>query len=126
MLRTVKWLLMGAIFMSATKIVHCKKDSYDVMIDRTTKWGNPIKLTRILNHKDIDILKASHARLGQLINRDECLVLYEHYLRNSKLVNDIEELRGKTLGCWCKPKKCHGDVILKILKEREIEDLFGE
>ncbi len=22
-----------------------------------------------------------------------------------------------TFGCWCKPEKCHGDVIIKILKQ---------
>ena len=29
------------------------------------------------------------------------------------------ELRGKTLGCWCAPKPCHGDVLLEIANERE-------
>lgn len=30
---------------------------------------------------------------------------------------DIRELRGKTLGCWCKPKACHGNVLLKLVGE---------
>ena len=29
----------------------------------------------------------------------------------------VEELRGRTLACWCKPKPCHGDVILEYLRE---------
>jgi hypothetical protein len=24
------------------------------------------------------------------------------------------ELRGRTLVCWCKPKACHGDVLLEV------------
>lgn len=44
--------------------------------------------------------------------------MYEQYIRNSELINDIEELRGKTLGCWCKPKQCHGDVLVKILESK--------
>jgi hypothetical protein len=27
-----------------------------------------------------------------------------------------DELQGKTLGCWCKPLACHGDVIVEILE----------
>lgn len=40
-----------------------------------------------------------------------------------KLANDptlIEQtvgLLGKTLGCWCKPKECHCDILLKIAEE---------
>ena len=46
------------------------------------------------------------------------IILYEQYIRSSPLMKDIEELRGKTLGCWCKPNPCHGDVLVKILNER--------
>ena len=24
------------------------------------------------------------------------------------------ELKGKTLGCWCKPYPCHGDVLAEL------------
>lgn len=27
----------------------------------------------------------------------------------------VTELRGKSLGCFCKPKPCHGDVIAEFL-----------
>ncbi len=34
--------------------------------------------------------------------RDKCLELYKNYiLNNSKLLNDINELKDKELGCWC-------------------------
>lgn len=26
------------------KIVHCRKEPYDVLIDRTTKWRNPFRI----------------------------------------------------------------------------------
>lgn len=32
---------------------------------------------------------------------------------------DIEALRGKTLVCWCKPKDCHGDVLVELLAARD-------
>jgi len=49
---------------------------------------------------------------------DQAIVLYEQYIRASSLMNDIEELRGKTLGCWCFPSPCHGNILVKILNEK--------
>ena len=36
-------------------------------------------------------------------------------------VECLKEILGKTLVCWCKPGPCHGDVLIKILKEYELE-----
>jgi len=33
----------------------------------------------------------------------------------------LEPLRGKRLGCWCKPLPCHGDVIVELLGEPDPE-----
>lgn len=50
--------------------------------------------------------------------RDKCLELYEQYLRNNDvLMKEILKLKGKQLLCWCKPERCHGDIIIKILNE---------
>ena len=27
------------------------------------------------------------------------------------------------LGCWCKPSPCHGDILIKLLKERQGKNL---
>lgn len=35
--------------------------------------------------------------------------------KNPILLAHLETLRGKTLGCWCKPSKCHGDVLVELL-----------
>ena len=32
------------------------------------------------------------------------------------------ELEGKELGCWCKPSPCHGDILIKLFKERQGTD----
>jgi hypothetical protein len=73
----------------------------DVRIDRATKWGNPFRL-----HNEAF--------------RDVVINKYEEYLRaNPGLLRDLSLLSGaKRLGCWCKPKACHGDIIIKIMKER--------
>jgi Domain of unknown function (DUF4326) len=50
--------------------------------------------------------------------RDECLKMYEKYIRESLLYNQLNELKNKELGCWCKPEACHGDILIKLLRER--------
>jgi hypothetical protein len=48
--------------------------------------------------------------------RDEVVVLYERWLRDERpdLMAALPELRGRDLVCWCAPKPCHGDVLLRL------------
>ena len=85
------------------RVVHCKKEEFDVYIGRGSKWGNPF------SHKEGTL--AEHI-VG---SREEAIAKYEEYLlSNQELVDSLPELKGKVLGCWCKPKACHGDVLLKL------------
>ena len=81
------------------KVVHCKREKYDVYIGRPGKWGNPFSI-------------------GKDGTREEVIIKYEEWARNNKkLLNDLHELKDKTLSCWCAPKACHGDVLIKLVKE---------
>ena len=51
---------------------------------------------------------------------DKCLKLYREHVESSDLINDLEELRGKELGCWCAPNKCHGDILIQLLEENVV------
>jgi hypothetical protein len=89
------------------KVVHIKKSAYDVYIGRPSKWGNPF-------------------REGKDGARSEVIKKYESWLRNNPgLLAQLDELRGKTLGCWCSPKPCHGDVLIKLIKEKDQNSLLG-
>jgi hypothetical protein len=86
------------------RVVHCKREKFDVYIGRPSKWGNPFKLADELNASDEA--------------RRSCLAKYEAWiLRQPQLLSSLHELRGKTLGCWCKPKACHGDVLARLADE---------
>jgi hypothetical protein len=50
---------------------------------------------------------------------DKSLKLYEDHIRKSELYNMIEEIEGKTLGCWCESNKCHGNILIKLLNEKK-------
>ena len=46
------------------------------------------------------------------------LKIYEEYVRNNSfLMNSLPELKNKNLGCWCHPRPCHGDVLVKLYQE---------
>jgi hypothetical protein len=92
--------------MSETKVVHCKKDKYDVYIGRGSKWGNPYRLFPAMG----DDAK----------RRTEVIEAYRRYiLAKPELLAALLELKGKTLGCWCKPKRCHGDVLVELINNTE-------
>ncbi|KAL5010202.1 hypothetical protein ScPMuIL_012507 [Solemya velum] len=62
-----------------------------------SKWANPFTVRRCPD-------------------MDRRIELYEdHVLRDKDLVGSLHELKGKTLGCWCAPKPCHGHVLQKLI-----------
>lgn len=87
------------IIVRDTKLVHCKKELYDILIDRTTKWGNKFEIG-----KDGDRMEVIRKHMDWLVLQDDLLA-------------DLEELRGKILGCWCAPlKPCHGENYIYLLE----------
>ncbi len=78
-----------------TRVVHCKKERYDVYIGRPSEWGNPFTI-------------------GRDGTRKEVIQKYEQWLKQQpELMKKIRQLKGKTLGCWCHPKRCHGEILAK-------------
>lgn len=50
---------------------------------------------------------------------DKSLELYEQHIRDTpSLWEALPELDGLELGCWCKPDRCHGDILLKLRQEK--------
>ena len=87
-----------------TRVVHCKRDPYDVYIGRPSKYGNPYSHTP---GTSAEFLVAS---------REEAITMYRLWVeQHPELLADMLQLQGKTLGCWCAPKQCHGDVIIEII-----------
>jgi hypothetical protein len=86
---------------------------YDVYIGRPSKWGNPF------SHEDDNLAQFKVA------TRREAVEKYEIWIRdNPLLMGDLWELEDRVLGCWCKPKCCHGDILIKLLQEKKLEGIF--
>lgn len=88
------------------KAVNKYKESYDVYIGRGSKWGNPFTF------------KSGTQAKWVVGSREECIQAFEDWITKGDgqhLLKDLPELKGKVLGCFCKPQACHGDVLAKLV-----------
>lgn len=92
--------------MPKTTVVNLTRDNYDVYIGRAGHgqdgyFGNPFRLS-------------GEDERGATISK------YKAYF-NNRLNTDpefkerVHALKGKRLGCFCKPEACHGDVIAEYV-----------
>lgn len=90
----------------AGRVVHCKRESYDVLVARPSKWGNPF------THRPSKLASIYVA------TREEAIEKYEEWIKTQpELMAALPELHGKVLACWCAPKACHADVLLRLAAE---------
>jgi hypothetical protein len=68
-------------------------------------WANPFKIDK--NGTREDVIAKYEAYIREKLNKD------------STLVEELLKLKGKTLGCWCHPDPCHGDVLIKLIEEHD-------
>lgn len=92
-------------------VVHCKKEPFDVYIGRPSKWGNPF------SHKE-----GTKAQF-RVATREEAIQKFVEWIaQQDDLLADVHELKGKVLGCWCKPQACHGDVLAELAESVTKDD----
>lgn len=98
--------------------VNSRKKNYTVYIGREwagipeSKWSNPHHLytPKRVNGEWVRVEN----------DRQEIIRKYEAYVRSKpELMSAIPELIDQVLGCWCYPEACHGDVLVKLVKEYE-------
>lgn len=86
-----------------TRVVHMKKEKYDIYIGRPSEWGNPF------SHRDGTL--AAY----KVETREEAVAAYRKWiLTKPELLKRLPELKGKILACWCAPLACHGDVLAEL------------
>ena len=91
-----------------TKVVNKDKgEPFDVYIGRGTPWGNPFAIG------------------VEGMTREDVIAKYEEYFKEKILGDEVRRkeilsLKGKILGCHCKPLACHGDVIASYINSLDI------
>lgn len=77
-----------------------------IYVGRPSIWGNPYKMYG----------KMDRNRVCDLFERN---VLSQRWYREKVKT----ELRGKDLVCYCTPKRCHADALLRIANENLVVKL---
>lgn len=88
-----------------TTVVHCKGNktsnaNYEY-IGRPGPWGNPFAIS------------ANRTR-AQVITDFDAWVHNSGEPKAKWIRENVHKLKGKTLGCWCAPHACHGDVLKQM------------
>lgn len=138
-------LIMSDIEVTTVVVCIKKEELVKRGIKNFLEWKNRPNSVYIGRNMDFYVTGATASKWGNpfTINKyglDKCLRLYEEYVRNTPSLYDaLEELDGKELGCWCKqfvadpvkgkqfvadpvkdkPSVCHGDVLVKLVKEKK-------
>ena len=84
-----------------TTVVNLTRQRYDIYIGRGSPFGNMF-------------------RIGKHGDRQQVIARYRAYFFNRLSIDtafkqQVLQLKGKKLGCYCKPLACHGDVIVDYL-----------
>ena len=97
-----------------TVVVNINKENFDVYIGRAGRgedgyFSNPF-------------------RIGHGISREDAVKRFQSYFtdrieKDSEFKRRVLALQGKRLGCFCKPKVCHGDVIANWLNKMEQKEV---
>ena len=93
-------------------VVHLKREPCDVRIDRGTPWGNPFELG-----SDGDRATVIRAHLDWLATGEAPITTPKGTWNPVWVREHLPELRGKRLGCWCAPQRCHGETLAALAAE---------
>ena len=95
-----------------TRVGHVRHDAdaLEVYVGRGSDWGNPyVPRGRAV------------ASIYPVVECDDPLMEYEHYVRATELAGRLRELRGKVLGCYCvrlgqatRKERCHAQVLARM------------
>ena len=93
--------------MTTTIVNKHHKLPYDVYIGRGSPFGNPYVI-------------------GVDGTREEVISKYIEYFnarveQEEDFKKSVLALKGKRLACFCHPKACHGDVIIKYLEDGALD-----
>ena len=84
-------------------VVNLRKSKHTIYIGRGSIFGNPFVIGKDGNRENV-IKKYENWALSNIVT-------------NSKFRHAIYHLpKNAILGCYCAPKACHGDIIVKIWK----------
>lgn len=87
-----------------------------IVFIKNEKTGNKERFPKISSNF------ANPYKIGKDGTRNEIIKKYKIYIENIlennySLQNELLNMRGKKLGCWCYPESCHGNVLLELIEK---------
>ena len=102
----VEIALEASIEKMKTKVVNLKNERYDIYIGRPSRWGNPYIM-------------------GKDGTREEVIEKYREWIvKQPYFYEELHTLKGKRLGCFCKPLPCHGEVLIELVEKEQAENAY--
>jgi len=92
------------------------REKYDVYIGRAGRGEQGIFGNPILRNKKCPLCNEIHVEQGSTLS---CYKIYlERRLEeDSDFRESVKALKGKVLGCFCPPKPCHGDILIRACSD---------
>jgi hypothetical protein len=83
-----------------TKVVNLRVEPYDEYIGRGSVFGNPFQI-------------------GVDGDRETVILRYKEWfsflIKDERIQSELSQMKGKKLGCFCSPQKCHGEIIAEYI-----------
>lgn len=86
--------------------------SNTVYVGRPSMWGNPFNWREMKGRVEDPRLWAYNKFIDWITGED---LDTTYYYERLAVVNNIENLYGKNLACWCPlDQPCHADILLRL------------
>lgn len=86
----------------STRVVNRRREREEAYIGRGSMFGNPFVIGRDGSREDVIV---------------KYIRWFEQRLSDPGFEQAVERLRGRVLGCYCRPLACHGQVIVGYLDD---------
>ena len=115
--------------MSKTKVVNVKVANIRPEYDNLEEWMNDPNNVYIgrrgivfidkVRYPKQDSIWCNPFKIDKTHTREQVIQQYKEYIvekiKTDELQDELMELNGRNLGCWCKPEPCHGDVLVRLI-----------
>lgn len=81
-----------------------------VLVDRRTPWGNPFLMEGNTQEE-----------------RNRVCDAFEKYAIHRLRMEPtwLDPLKGRSLRCWCAPKRCHAETLMRLANKKGLDQFWG-
>lgn len=100
------------------EIVNTHTEMWEIFCGRGSIYGNPFIIRKDGDRNEVVRKHKEWIDKWLIEGVEVVLIVQGKKYSNKEVINNIEQLRGKKCGCYCKPLACHLDYLKEILEKR--------